>query len=135
MLRGVAVGETQQLDPFRTLLNRPTRALSGDLLEMRKPSPPPAREPWRAGYEMALDVRRALGWGDEPTPELGSFLPAMGLDLREDGLSGGVVCAVSGFTPDRARVIVNPSGTMSWSMTSAAALGHVLFDLPLDRDF
>ncbi|MEZ4431681.1 MAG: hypothetical protein R3F65_04660 [bacterium] len=62
------------------------RARPGDMAEalqhLRAVRPAPARKPWLDGYEMALAVRSALGWHDEPAPaDLSAWCASHSIDL------------------------------------------------------
>lgn len=109
------------------------------LQKLRRPAPPPARRPWEAGYEAAIDFRASLGLEDKPFDVfrwLGEQkLPLVKASL-EAPIDGGAAVLGSGRHP---RIFVNDKGprARSWKsqMMSATGLGHLLLDAPEGMDF
>jgi hypothetical protein len=112
---------------------------NGTLLGARRPAPAPAKEPWRSGYEAALELRDLLEWGNDPAPPLKPFLRNEGVDVVEQELeasiAGGILCT-AGSKP----VIIRNEAGSGWIATRpgtsiAHELAHLLLDAPLDHDF
>ncbi|MFZ4738698.1 MAG: ImmA/IrrE family metallo-endopeptidase [Bradymonadia bacterium] len=115
-------------------------ALSERLGHARRLTPAPGHEPWRSGYEMALELREALGWGNEPAPaQLQEWLASEGVDVSIADVSPSINGWMVAQPGRRPAIGVNPGGIRSrrWSprVMQAAGLGLVLMDTDPDTDY
>ncbi|MCB9554312.1 MAG: hypothetical protein H6705_20980 [Myxococcales bacterium] len=120
------------------------RARPGDMAEalqhLRAVRPAPARKPWLDGYEMALAVRSALGWHDEPAPaDLSAWCACNSIDLIDREGSSQIDAVVVSCVGHRPLIDLNPNGgaIRRWSprFMTAAGLGMLLLDASPDHDF
>jgi hypothetical protein len=117
------------LNASKLLPERPVLAAVQALI---RPRAADYERPWHEGNEYAEIVRDAMGWGNDPLPNLAHWMAEQGLAVPEQDL--GVPSSVSVLaerTDDaRAMVHVNPSGAsrMRRETGLATALGHVLLD-------
>jgi len=111
-------------------LQAPQEPMSDTLRALVKPSPAPAVRPWLEGYELAADVREALGWGYEPLPELTAWLQDHRIDAACTELAGSVALVVTRTPELAAATTLNPraDSRLRREIGHAAALGHLLFD-------
>lgn len=115
-------------------------ALSATLEALRDPRPASGHRPWLDGYDAALEVREALGWGDAPRPgEFAAWSVEHDVDLRVREHEGQIDAALVARGGCRPLIDVNLAGRQSrrWSadFMSAATLGVLLLDAPQDRDY
>ncbi len=119
-------------------------AVSETLGRLRRPRPAPYRAPWSDGYDAALEVRDALGWGDGPAPaELDVWLKAQQVDLVKTRSSASLEGALVARRAHRPLVAIGAEDGgrgggrkgLSARMSLAAALGVYLLDSEPDRDF
>jgi len=113
----------------------PQEPVSDVLRKLIAPAPPPRVKPWLQGYERALDVREELGWGDDPLPELTTWLRQHGVTVDGTELARSIDLLVlrsarddtSGWT---ASMALNPhaSSRLRSEIAPAAGLGHLLMD-------
>ncbi|WP_437733537.1 hypothetical protein [Sorangium sp. So ce1335] len=105
------------------------RPMSEHLCRLIQPAHPSASRPWVEGYEKALDLREALGWGNEPAPDLRVWMSSNHVSVKEKELST-TVDLVTRKTADRASAVVNPqtSSNIRREIGYATVLGHILFD-------
>lgn len=109
--------------------------VSDRLRKLVAPTPPPRIKPWLQGYERALEVREELGWGDDPVPELTTWLRDQGVTVDTSGFARAIDLLVLRATRDdvsgwAASMALNPqaSSRLRSEIASAAALGHLLMD-------
>lgn len=97
-----------------------------------RPSPAANERPWEEGNEYAESVRDALGWGDEPLPDLAAWMTSVHIDIpsQDLGLPSSVAVVAKRTDDLRMMVHVNPAGAsrMKRETGLATALGHVLLD-------
>jgi hypothetical protein len=97
-----------------------------------RPSPAAVVDPWRAGYERALEVREELNWGDDPIPDrdLAKWMSTQNIVVREPILSGAIDVVSIRSDDIRASALVNRAGESPRRRETgiATALGHILMD-------
>ena len=117
----------------------PATDLTPGMQALRSPSPAAGPRPVLQGYEHALKVRRDLGLGDEPLPSVGNLMIKNGIVVIGRPLPGAIdaVTWTSGGQGKGAAVAVGRRRTLrsTEAMAKATALGHLLLDAPLDRDW
>lgn len=110
----------------------PERPIEPVLRDLVRPRPAASERPWEEGNEYAEIVRDALGWGNEPLPDLAEWMRDHGLAVPEQDLGVPPVVSVLAERSDDARALVhvNPRGTSTTKRETglATALGHVLLD-------
>lgn len=96
-------------------------------------TPASTTKPWVEGYERARDVREALDWGDDPTPDLRAWLSSNNVGLTSCPLLSSLNLVAIRTEDYRGSTIVNPQALsyVSREIAQATALGHILFDINL----
>lgn len=136
VLRGVETSDMGALQAVSTVLEPPAASHAiASVSSLRHASTAPRWRAWKDGYRAATRVREALGWGIDAVPDLRQRISALGIDVSDLALPSGVECAALGFSDGRARLVVGGPGHMGPAMRLAAALGHLVLDTPVDRDF
>lgn len=105
--------------------------MSNALLQLVNRRIPSTSKPWDEGYAKALEVRDALGWGNNPMPNPETWLREQHVALRKV-LLPSEVALVSTVTPDeRAAVTINPASNSRRRRETAygTALAHLLMDV------
>ena len=130
-LRQTRLSTGQEIDAFLAATSELPREPMGEaLLALVKPSRAPSVRPWVEGYERAIDVREALGWGNEPAHELKKWLTDNHVSVNESVLASSIAIVSARSPALSARTTVNPnaSSRLRREIGHAAALGHILFD-------
>ncbi len=100
----------------------------------RRPSPPAFRRPWEAGYEEALRLREAAGWGEDPVSDLEPWLKGQGVRVDDSPLHPNIHAAAIMADGCEPVLNCNPASRRQavWSkkMRLGAGLGHLLLDPP-----
>ncbi len=101
-------------------------ALAQSLIHPQSPS---SREPYRDGYDRALQTRESLGWGNEPAPDLREWMNGNGISIRSKALPCSVDL-VSIRTEDfRGTAVLNSQAQrLRYETYPAIALGHIVCD-------
>lgn len=109
----------------------PAEPMTDALRSLIHPAPASTIRPWAEGYERARDVRDALGWGDEPTPDLTSWLKANHVSVTPRSLSSTIDLIATRLEDNRGSTVINPQAqsALRREISLAAALGHILFDM------
>ncbi len=125
----VPADEVQTL--LDTALSVPAEPMKDPLWKLVRPTPAPAVMPWKEGYERAREVRDALGWGDEPVPNIDEWLESNNVGMTRRVLSSTIDLVATRTADKRGSAVINPSARLRWrrEISSAAALGHLLFDV------
>lgn len=86
--------------------------------------------PWQEGYEKAHEVREALGWGDEPVPDLRAWMKANHLGRATRSLSSAIDLTAMRTDDHRAAIVLNPAAQsrLHREIAEATGLGHILLD-------
>jgi Zn-dependent peptidase ImmA (M78 family) len=110
-------------------------SLSATLQGLRRWSQATTREPWREGYQRALEVREALGWGDAPSPCLSEWLAREGVSVGALQAPAEVVSLAAMDREARAWIWANAAANYNPGMSLAASWGHFLMDARPDADY
>lgn len=90
---------------------------------------PSRSEPWREGYERALEFRAAMGWGDEPLPDLARWLRRKGASASSLVLPDSIDLICRRAEDGRAAVTLNRHGkALRHELGYSTGLGHLLMD-------
>ncbi|MBI2376274.1 MAG: hypothetical protein HYV07_19930 [Deltaproteobacteria bacterium] len=104
--------------------------LHTELQRLTKPTRPRTSRPWVEGYEFALRLRDALGWGQlDPSPPTDRWMQARGFEVRSASLSPTI--DVVALRKDKyALSLLNPDSRSALRKETglATTLGHVLMD-------
>ncbi len=99
---------------------------------------PSVTEPYHDGYELALELRDALGWGADPCGDLFHELGSWGVVIERVRLASSAIHGFAVHTPGCAPIIgmnqTSPRAGRTWSenMLLAHELCHLLFDIGSD---
>jgi hypothetical protein len=110
----------------------PAEPMKEPIRRLIRPTAAPTVRPYEDGYRRARDVREALGWGDEPAPNLDEWMRSNNVDVEARALSPTVdLIAMRSYEDRRGLAIKNPRGKRRShrEISSATALGHLLFDV------
>jgi hypothetical protein len=116
------------LEGARFVPAEPMKSPARDLI---RPTPASTIRPWIEGYERARDVREALGWGDEPTPNLDAWMKSNNVSVTDRKLSSTIDLVATRTEDSRGSAVINPQtqSHLGREIGRAAALGHILFDV------
>lgn len=116
LLRAIQVDSATVLDP--------------KLASLARRMPAPTSRPFRSGYDFALEVREALGWGEKPAPPLDEWMTKHGVALTRAKITRAVDLVTSQPDELHGSVTINlsPSTRIRSETAAASALGHLLMD-------
>lgn len=106
------------------------RPVSDLLSRFIKPTAASVTRPWAEGYEKALELRDALGWGNGPAPDLRTWMLSQNVSVKTKRLSSTIDLVTRRSEDRRVSAVVNPEtqSHVRREVGHAAALGHILFD-------
>jgi hypothetical protein len=109
----------------------PTEPMKAPIRDLIRPTSASATRPWEEGYDRARDVREALGWDDEPIPDLRAWMKLNNVHVTSKNLSPGLDLVAVRTDDHRGSAAVNPRARshMRREIGEATALGHILFDV------
>lgn len=124
------------LDAVSHLPKTPMKKAVRDLVRRR---PAQGERPWDEGNEYAEQVREALGWDDDPLPELAAWLASQGINVPggDLGLPSSIAVLSERTNDEHAMVYVNARSNSEPKRETglATALGHLLLDdVPVSID-
>ncbi|MGE0790190.1 MAG: hypothetical protein AB7S26_31235 [Sandaracinaceae bacterium] len=103
--------------------------LSEDLRAAVRGTRPDPSEPWREGYERALELRERMGWGANPLPDLARWLRRKGGRTEQIVLPRAIDLVCQRTDDGRAGVVLNRQGAdIRREIGVATGLGHLLMD-------
>lgn len=126
----------ERRDEIEAVLNAvgqlPGAPMPKSIQDLVRPGPAQNERPWEEGNDYAEQVRETLGWGDAPSPDLSSWLPAHGIFVpgQDLGLPPSIAVLAERTEDQRAMAHVNPRAHSERKRETglATALGHVLMD-------
>lgn len=106
------------------------KPMSAPVRNLIRPTAASATKPWTEGYDRARDVRDALGWGDEPLPDLRNWMKQNNVGVASRPLSLALDLVAIRTQDGQGSVVVNPraQSRVRREIGEATALGHILFD-------
>ena len=122
-------------DEVRTLLDAaqvvPAEPMKAPIRDLIRPTPASSTKPWAEGYDRARDIRDALGWGDDPIPDLHAWMEANNVGVASRALSSALDLVAVRTDDHRGSAIVNSRAHshIRREIGEATALGHILFDV------
>ncbi len=108
----------------------PEEAVTPAIRGLIRPSNASTTRPYLEGYERARVVRDALGWGDDPAPNLGTWMQSNNIAVQWRELPAAVDLLATRADNEYATAILNPriGSRYRKEIAEATALGHLLFD-------
>lgn len=132
VLRQAQLVDRADIDALLEVVRRtPDRAVSSTIRRLTHRSTPSSVQPWKEGYERALEVREVLNWGNKPMPEPKAWLMEQHVEVDERRLPSAITL-LSVVTPDeRATIATNPraSARRHREVAYGTALAHLLLDV------
>lgn len=132
LLRQTVVTSTEELSSILQLVaTRLRQPVPETLARLIEPEPASAIKPWSAGYDRALEVRDALGWGNDPAPDLDAWLQKNNVAIKRVRLPSAVHALTRRTDDYRVLAGLNTEvkRSLSREMGLAEALGHILMDV------
>jgi len=108
----------------------PSEPMKAPVRALIQPSSASATKPWAEGYDRARNVRDALEWGDDPVPDLRSWLRKNNVGVTSRSLPSSLDLIAMRTDDVQGSVVVNPRAQshVRREIGEATALGHILFD-------
>ena len=109
----------------------PAEPMKAPIRELIRQTVASTTRPWKEGYERAIEVRDALGWGDEPAPDLHQWLKSHNIGITSRRLTSSIDLVVKRTDDHQALAVVNPQAgsRLRQEIGEATALGHILLDM------
>jgi hypothetical protein len=129
-LRQTHLGSPLAIEAFLTAIEPPSEPLSQALRALIRPEPAPPVRPWAQGYAQAEQVRSAFQLGDEPLPDLTSWLRSHHVAIGTPRLDPSIAIVATRSSTLGGKCLLNPDARsrLRREIGHAAALGHLLFD-------
>jgi hypothetical protein len=133
VLRQIRLAQADEIDVVLNAANQiPDTPMDPTIQALVRPAPARSERPWDEGNIHADFVREELGWGQDPLPDLATWLAGRGVFVpaHDLGLPSSIVVLAERTDEYCAMMHVNPRSRSRRKLETglATALGHVLLD-------